>query len=116
MSESNLFEQAEQFNISANELKQKIDRNDDFCLLDVRLGDEHAYVKLPGSTLIPIHELQERLYELDPDKETVVYCRTGVRSMQAAWLLHRVGFRRVWNLKGGLHAWSADVDPSVPQY
>ncbi len=69
-----------------------------------------------GGTLIPLGQLPGRLRELDPSRDTVVYCRTGVRSAMAVRLLKDEGFDRVWNLRGGVYAWSDDVDSSMPKY
>ena len=87
------------------------------ALLDVRFPDEHAYVALPGSVLIPLPELDERADELDAFKgrPVVVYCHHGVRSLDgAAYLLAR-GLDAV-SLHGGIDLYSVVVDPSLPRY
>lgn len=103
--------------ISALELKEKMDANQDFLLLDVRQQDEYDFVNLDG-TLIPLGQLQQRLDEIDAykDKEVIVMCRTGSRSGQAARILVREGFQSVFNLSGGINGWARDVDPSLPTY
>jgi rhodanese-related sulfurtransferase len=87
-------------------------------LLDIRQPEEHALAKLPGSRLIPLGDLAERLNELDDwrDAEIIVYCHHGVRSLQGTSLLQRAGFERVLNLRGGIDRWSLDIDPTVPRY
>jgi adenylyltransferase/sulfurtransferase len=85
-------------------------------LLDVRSPEEHEYVHLPGTTLIPLPELEARLRELDPRSDIVVYCHYGPRSTYAVLFLRAQGFKRVWNLAGGIDAWSLEVDPGVARY
>jgi adenylyltransferase/sulfurtransferase len=64
--------------------------------------------------LIPLHSLPERMSELDSSREIVLHCHVGQRSMRALEMLHRSGFRKLKNLRGGIEAWSRDVDPTVP--
>jgi molybdopterin/thiamine biosynthesis adenylyltransferase/rhodanese-related sulfurtransferase len=104
--------------ITAIELKSWLDRGDAFTILDVREPHEWDIASLApyGSTLIPLDELAARLGELEGAGDVVVHCRSGVRSAKALRQLHAAGFDRVWNLKGGILAWSDEVDPSVPKY
>ena len=104
--------------IHATDLKAKLDAGDPVYLLDVRQPNEHAYARIADSTLIPLHELPGRLDEVDPPVGAlvVVYCHHGVRSRAAAEHCARMGFRDVWNVEGGIDAWSLRVDPSVPRY
>ena len=85
-------------------------------LLDVRERDEHAYVHIEGSRLIPLNEIPARLAELSPETELVAYCHHGVRSLHAARWLRAHGFPRAQSLAGGIEAWSERVDPSLPRY
>ena len=85
-------------------------------LLDVRSPEEHAFTALADSTLVPLADLEQRLGELDPEAEIVVYCHYGPRSTYATHLLRERGFARAWNLAGGIDAWSEDVDPAVVRY
>ncbi len=87
-------------------------------LLDVREPGEHAFAALPGSRLIPLGELPERLSDLDDwrDQDVVVYCHHGVRSAHAIGFLRSAGFSRLENLAGGIDRWSTEVDPAVPRY
>ncbi len=102
--------------IDARTLAERLARGESIVLLDCREAEELAIARLDGAVHIPMGELTVRFTELDPDDEIVVICRTGRRSQSvAAWLRER-GFDRVWNLAGGLHAWSRDVDPTMPRY
>ena len=85
-------------------------------LLDVRQPEEHAFVRLAGSRLIPLGELPARLGELAPDALVVAYCHHGVRSRHAALLLRAHGFPRAQSLAGGIDAWTRRVDPALPRY
>ncbi|MBX7113727.1 MAG: hypothetical protein K1X64_05275 [Myxococcaceae bacterium] len=86
-------------------------------LLDVRRPDEHAYAALPKSKLIPLNELEDRLDELaDLKVELIVcYCHHGIRSMSAWVLLSNHGFN-VTSLRGGIDAWSLEIDHQLPRY
>ncbi len=85
-------------------------------LLDVRERAEASFASLPGSVLIPLGELPDRVGELDPDVSVVVYCHHGVRSARALEVLEKNGFTRARHLTGGLDAWSVKVDAAVPRY
>ncbi|MDQ0576854.1 ThiF family adenylyltransferase [Agromyces albus] len=85
-------------------------------VLDVREPWEAEVATIPGSVLIPLGDLGERLGELDPAASVVVYCHLGVRSNYAARQLASVGFGHVRNLAGGIDAWSRNVDPAVARY
>lgn len=102
--------------ITAVELKERIDSGHAPVIIDVREPHEFQICRIPGSTLIPLGEVPARMSELNSADDIVLHCRSGVRSAQAANLLMKSGFRKVWNLKGGILAWSDQVDPSVPKY
>jgi adenylyltransferase/sulfurtransferase len=104
------------FEITPVELKAKIDRGDDFVLVDVREPEEYAICRIPGSKLVPLRTVAERLHELSSADEIVVHCRSGVRSGQAVEFMKQAGYRKVKNLVGGILRWSDDVDPRVPKY
>ncbi len=89
----------------------------EMTLLDVREDWETALAPVPSPILhIPMGQIPARLGELDPNKETVVICRSGGRSLQVATFLAGQGFNSIYNLAGGILAWSKDVDPQIPQY
>jgi rhodanese-related sulfurtransferase len=86
-------------------------------LLDVREDWETTLAPVPADHLhIPMGQIADRLGELDPAKETVVICRSGGRSAEVARFLSTHGFVSVYNLVGGILAWSRDLDPRIPQY
>jgi len=93
----------------AAEAKNYMNRTagDAFTLLDVRQPEEYESEHLPGAKLIPLPELSGRLAELDAEKPTIVYCAIGGRSRVAAQVLSAKGFREVFNLTGGIKAWSS---------
>jgi molybdopterin/thiamine biosynthesis adenylyltransferase/rhodanese-related sulfurtransferase len=101
--------------ITPSELKLRLDRGDDLFILDVRETHEYQICNLRGH-LIPLGELSRRLHELDSSREIVAHCRSGKRSADAVEFLRKAGFRKIWNLKGGILAWSDEVDPAVPKY
>jgi sulfur-carrier protein adenylyltransferase/sulfurtransferase len=104
--------------IEALELKERLDRGDRLVLVDVREPFERLLSDLPdhGQQSIPVKEIPFRGGDLDPEAETVVYCRSGPRSAWATERLMEMGFSRVYNLKGGITAWKAQVDPSLQSY
>jgi rhodanese-related sulfurtransferase len=103
--------------ITATELKRRLDAGDDLQIIDVREQNEYDTARLEGSKLIPLGQVLNRAGEIDPRRETVVHCKLGGRSAKAIEALTRAGFAgRLLNLKGGITAWSNEVDPSVPKY
>lgn len=103
--------------ISATELKQKMDAGEDVQLVDVRNPDEYAFAKIPGAKLIPLGEVVSRMKELDPDRELILQCKMGGRSAKALEMLRAAGYTgQMKNLRGGITAWSNEVDPKVPKY
>jgi sulfur-carrier protein adenylyltransferase/sulfurtransferase len=102
--------------ITATELKAKIDRKDQFVLVDVREPFEYDISRIPGSKLIPLGELPARLSELDSADDIVLHCKVGGRSAKALRILQEAGFRKLNNLQGGITAWSDEVDPTTPKY
>jgi len=103
--------------ISARELKQMIDQGRNFQLLDIREPYEINIAQLPNSLHIPMNEVMDHLDELDPTREVVVFCRSGGRSARVIQHLKSHGYTgRLTNLKGGILAWSDQVDPGVAKY
>jgi rhodanese-related sulfurtransferase len=89
----------------------------EMTLLDVREDWEIALAPVPADIVhIPMGQIPNRLNELDPQRETVVICRSGGRSLQVAQFLSAQGFASVSNLAGGILAWSRDLDSRIPQY
>jgi len=101
--------------ITPRELKQRLDRGDDLFILDVREPHEYQICNLNGY-LLPLGDLPRRVNELDSSREIVAHCRSGKRSADAVEFLRKAGFRKIWNLKGGILAWADDVDPAMPKY
>lgn len=103
--------------ITATELKQRLDKGDDIQIIDVREPHEYEIGQIPNSKLIPLGQVLNRMNEIDPDREAVLHCKMGGRSAKAIDALKRAGFPgKLVNLQGGIAAWSNDVDPSVPKY
>ncbi|MGH9394094.1 MAG: molybdopterin-synthase adenylyltransferase MoeB, partial [Terriglobales bacterium] len=102
--------------VGAGELARELAGTQPPFVLDVREPHEYQIGHIPGATLIPLGDLPKRLGELQRGRDIVAQCRSGVRSLKAAKLLREAGFPRVRNLKGGILAWSDEVDPSVPKY
>jgi adenylyltransferase/sulfurtransferase len=102
--------------IDVKEVKSKLDAGDDFVLIDVREAHEHQICNIPQAKLIPLGQVSQRLGELDPASDIVIHCKSGMRSAKACGILRQAGFQRVRNMKGGILAWSDQVDPSVPKY
>ena len=88
--------------ITGDELEKKLQSETPLQLLDVRTSNEYHEIHIPQATLIPVDELREHLGELDPTKETVVYCRVGFRGYLACRILLQHGFQNVFNLTGGI--------------
>ena len=102
--------------ILPEEAKKKLDGDASITLLDVREEWEYDMARIEGSVLIPLGELQQRMQELDPESEVIVYCHHGVRSYHAVLFLRENGFAKTLNLAGGIDAWSLRADPSVSRY
>lgn len=103
--------------ITATELKKKLDEKEDFQFIDVRQPDEFAFAKIEGAKLIPLGSILSRMSELDPQKEAVLMCKMGGRSSRAIEALRSAGYEGpLKNLRGGITAWSNEVDPRVPKY
>jgi rhodanese-related sulfurtransferase len=110
-------DESKMLEMTATELKERLDRGDDLQIVDVREPHEYEIARLPDTKLIPLGQVVNRMSEIDPNRETVVHCKMGGRSAKAIEALKQAGFEgRLINLKGGITAWSNDVDPSVPKY
>ncbi len=102
--------------ISVSELKEMMDQGKDFQLIDVREPNEYEFANL-GGELIPLGTVADNAGKINRDKPVVIHCRSGARSGQAVRMLEQQhGFKNLHNLKGGILAWSAEIDPSIPRY
>ena len=104
------------YTITPTELKTRLDKGERLVLLDVREQWEFDLAKLNGSTLIPLATLPNSIGKLNRDSEIIAICHHGMRSADATNFLIQQGFANVKNLVGGIDAWSAQVDHSVPRY
>ena len=103
--------------ITATELKNRMEEGEDIQLIDVRQPDEYDFARIEGAKLIPLGEIIKKMNEIDPARETVIHCKAGGRSARAIAALKNAGFKgELKNLKGGITAWSNEVDPKVPKY
>jgi adenylyltransferase/sulfurtransferase len=101
---------------TVEELNQRLQKGDKVFILDVRNPEEFQICRIPGSTLIPLPELPQRIAELDRNVEMVVHCKSGMRSARAVQFLRQQGFEKIKNLKGGILAWADRIDRSMPKY
>src|SRR5438552_6552 len=102
--------------MSARELKRKMNAREAFELIDVREPFEYEIARIDGAKLIPLGEIAQRADELQREQMIVVHCHSGGRSAEGVRLLRQRGFTNVYNLEGGIDAWSDEIDPSVPKY
>ena len=101
--------------IQPEELKRRLDAQEDIFVLDVREPHEYQIVNIKGH-LIPLGDLPTRIHELDSSREIVVHCKSGMRSAKAVDFLRKSGFKHATNLTGGILAWADRIDPSLPKY
>lgn len=111
----NLFQQSPVINPEQVNDIIKHKSTEEYCLLDVRQPTEHAQGRLPGSILIPLNELNFRIRELDPEKPTIVYCRSGSRSASATSFLLNNGFANVLNMSGGIMRYNGLIASGSPE-
>ena len=103
--------------LTPQDLHARLERGEPLHLVDVREPEEYEYCHIEGSQLIPLGDIPQHVAELATDRPVVLICHHGVRSAQAlGYLQHRLGRQNLLNLKGGIDAWSRDVDPGVPLY
>jgi rhodanese-related sulfurtransferase len=103
--------------IGVRDLKAMLDRKEPVYLVDVRQPWEHERTALPESLLVPLDRLADLHDEVAPPEGALVvaYCHHGIRSLNAAAMLERLGFRVV-SLAGGIDRWSIEIDPTIPRY
>jgi adenylyltransferase/sulfurtransferase len=104
------------YDMPATELAERLRGDAPPVLIDVREPWEHDVARIAGARLVPLDSIPAALSTFDPAQEYVIHCHHGMRSMMAAQFLKQRGITKVANLRGGISAWSDDVDPSVPQY
>jgi rhodanese-related sulfurtransferase len=104
------------YEITAEELKRKLDAREDFLLLDVREPWEFEVARIDGAKLMPMGDVPSRAQELDPEEEIVVLCHHGVRSMNVTVWLRQQGFEKARSMRGGIDAWSRSIDESIARY
>ena len=104
--------------ITAKELKEKMDRGEDFFLVDVREKNEYEIVNIPGAVLIPKGEFLtgEAFAKLPQDKQIILHCKSGGRSAEALAAVKKAGFSDAVHVGGGILSWIETVDPSLPKY
>jgi molybdopterin/thiamine biosynthesis adenylyltransferase/rhodanese-related sulfurtransferase len=103
--------------VNVQEMKKALDDPDlGIKVIDVREPDEYQIAHVIGVPLIPLSVLDKRFTELDPNQQLYIHCKSGIRSMKALKFLREQGFKYVKSVKGGISAWSEEVDPSVPKY
>jgi sulfur-carrier protein adenylyltransferase/sulfurtransferase len=102
--------------MTVRELKRKMTDGGAFTLVDVREPYEYEIARIEGSRLIPLGELEQRMAELPRSGALIFQCHSGGRSAAAARLAQEAGFENVYNLEGGIDAWSVEIDPTVPRY
>ena len=101
--------------IDESTFRKMMAENASLQILDVRTPEEYLYLgHVPGSILIPIHQLPHRWHELNPNLDTVVLCQHGVRSIEAAYYLKDLGFSTLYNLQDGLSLWDGPLAKEEP--
>lgn len=104
------------FDLDPGQAASKIAQGEPVLFVDVREPVELQISQIQGAINIPVGELAQRLNELDPGQELVLFCRSGVRSERALGILRSAGYAKSYNLRGGINAWAREVDPKMPQY
>ena len=102
--------------LTPSDLAARLERGDELDLIDVREPHEWEICRLEGARLAPLSSFTEALRTIDSARDVVIYCKVGARSAKAVKQLQAAGFKRVWNLAGGINRWSQDVDPTIPRY
>ncbi|MGQ9833984.1 MAG: molybdopterin-synthase adenylyltransferase MoeB [Candidatus Villigracilaceae bacterium] len=107
---------AENLEITAAELAERLKSRPSPYLLDVREPHELSISSLPGAVNLPLGQLAGQMSELDPNQEIIIFCKSGIRSARALEILLGAGFRNVKHLQGGINAWARTIDPQMPIY
>ncbi len=101
--------------ITVQDLKEMMDAKSDFQLIDVREEMEFEHCNI-GGQLIPMGTIMDHLDEIATDKKVILHCKSGRRSATVIQILESKGFTNLYNLQGGILAWSDQIDPTVPKY
>jgi adenylyltransferase/sulfurtransferase len=103
--------------VSIQDVKRVLgDKSSSIRVIDVREADEYEIARIPGVPLFPLSTLPQRFTELDPNQQIYIHCKSGKRSMKALDFLRQQGFKYIKSVKGGIEAWSDEIDSSVPKY
>ena len=102
--------------ISAREVKERLDRGEKLLLVDVREPHEYAICHIEGAVLIPMGSIPMNLQKLDTDEDVVCFCHHGMRSLDVANWLRVQGVASAKSMNGGIDRWSVEIDPNVPRY
>ena len=104
--------------ITCAQVKARLDAGDTFVFLDCREPDEHKTVSIATATLLPMSEIQNRVTELDAQREAdvIIHCHHGGRSLRVANWLRQQGFAKAQSMSGGIDQWAIEIDPSLPRY
>jgi len=102
--------------VSAAELKQRLDKGEKLVLVDVREPWENAQCRIEGAVLIPMGSIPSNLQKLDTDEPVICYCHHGMRSLDVVNWLRQQGISTAKSLAGGIDRWSLEIDPKVPRY
>ena len=102
--------------ISVHTLKTMIDNSETFTLLDVREPEEFEICHIKGSILVPLSEIEEHLPDFDTEKNYVVHCKSGQRSLKAIQTMKDMGFTSMKNLNGGIMDWATSIEPTMEKY
>jgi adenylyltransferase/sulfurtransferase len=109
--------QANPDEVTVQDMKKALDNPSlNIKVVDVREPDEYEIAKVAGVPLLPLSQLTERFTELDPNQQYYLHCKAGVRSLKALSFLRQQGFKYVKSVKGGITAWSDEIDRNVPRY
>jgi rhodanese-related sulfurtransferase len=102
--------------ISAREVKERLDKGEKLLLVDVREPHEYELCHIEGAVLIPMGSIPENLQKLDTDEDVICFCHHGMRSLDVANWLRTRGVNSAKSMAGGIDRWSLEIDPSVPRY
>ncbi len=103
--------------VTVQEMKKALENpNLGIKVIDVREPDEYEIARITGVPLVPLSQIEQRFTELDPNAQYYIHCKSGVRSMKALHFLRGQGFKYLKNVKGGITAWSEEIDSNVPRY